>query len=326
MSVYVAVSVYYYATSTVPPPTRPAHAWISVDTIDSLPSLQPDVEVKQVWVRGAWMRVLEKDTLLNAAAVQDLLFPGYPSCQAPPPTGSESIAPVLGIAGPNPPAVAIIHSVLQNWNCSASALSSDVDIPGTLHRGWHYKSPANITLRPASTLSRFTALSGRIVAADAIVTTLIYDPPSEAGYLWDKRADALIHNQSEWYAVQETQSSPGSALARVQYRPASAVDNIVFLVLYGAAALYTRVSLAGCTVLRSRLWLLISMFTEVPLPSGLSIPQLIILSRTFLTFSIQVFLATFLAREISSSIGIAVSTVPPAVYPLFALAQCLSNA
>jgi hypothetical protein len=45
-----------------------------VDSLGSDKMLAPDISIKQAWVYGGWMKALERDTILEAVAVQERLL------------------------------------------------------------------------------------------------------------------------------------------------------------------------------------------------------------------------------------------------------------
>jgi hypothetical protein len=62
--------LYHQALST----NFPNHVWTSTESFANSERLIPDVSVKQAWIYGGWMKALERETLLEAVAVQDKLL------------------------------------------------------------------------------------------------------------------------------------------------------------------------------------------------------------------------------------------------------------
>lgn len=165
---------------------RPAaHAWISIDVANPVPSVQSDVEFRQVWICGRWMQALDKHTMVHALDAQNYLL----SNQLPHTTTTT----ILGHGGDTSPPVVTsnhgddtsphafaVHSILDGWGCSTSAISSDDDIPGTVSRQLYRQSSTNITLHPASVFKGFSS-SRRGLAADVVLITMMSKATLPAG-------------------------------------------------------------------------------------------------------------------------------------------------
>lgn len=46
--------------------------------------LIPDISIKQAWIHGSWMKALERETLMEALAIQDVLLGPTLSCNTVP--------------------------------------------------------------------------------------------------------------------------------------------------------------------------------------------------------------------------------------------------
>jgi hypothetical protein len=68
-----ALSLYHPAFS-MNCPKPPSHVWTSAESFANSESLIPEISVKQAWIYGSWMKALERDTLLGAVAIQDMLL------------------------------------------------------------------------------------------------------------------------------------------------------------------------------------------------------------------------------------------------------------
>jgi hypothetical protein len=62
------------------PTNFPNHVWTSTESFANSESLIPDISIKQAWIYGGWMKALERETLLEAVAVQDKLLGPILSC------------------------------------------------------------------------------------------------------------------------------------------------------------------------------------------------------------------------------------------------------
>lgn len=54
----------------------PRHVWTSARSIDVSDGQKADVEMRQIWVHGSYMRALEKDVLKSALTIQQSLVGG----------------------------------------------------------------------------------------------------------------------------------------------------------------------------------------------------------------------------------------------------------
>jgi len=70
----------YYPTSSVNDPKPLSHAWTSVESFANGENLTPDISIKQVWIYGSRMKALEREVLLEAVVIQDLLLSPMSSC------------------------------------------------------------------------------------------------------------------------------------------------------------------------------------------------------------------------------------------------------
>ena len=113
-------------------------------------------------------------------------------------------------------------------------------------------------MRTQSTLAWFTRMtpssSGEVVSADDLTMTMLCDDASEARRLWDEGVEALLRDHPDKWHPSWNQDAHGGR-ARIQHRAASVADGIVFLALYGAAALRIWIGMARRTMFRSRFWI-----------------------------------------------------------------------
>ena len=238
-SVSVAMFLYCFPAATTLLALNPPHAWTSVDWIDYHHPWPVEIAIRQAWIFGPWMHVLDKDTLLTALAIQNRLVSG-------------------DITLDDGKAHNAVHSVLDSWECDAERILADDDVAGTLHRASQRQSRLGITMRTQSTLAWFTRMtpssSGEVVSADDLTMTMLCDDASEARRLWDEGVEALLRDHPDKWHPSWNQDAHGGR-ARIQHRAASVADGIVFLALYGAAALRIWIGMARRTMFRSRFWI-----------------------------------------------------------------------
>jgi hypothetical protein len=228
-------------------------------------NLVPEISIKQAWIHGSRMKALEWDSMLEALAVQDLLL-GPMSCCATTPWLEDNIRKTL--AGTEVPevgtAVSFVHSPLLYWNCSKEAIESDTSIIATVNSRAHQVSPANVTLRPLSVLAGATFSFNKVVAADALVVSLIYGAESKAGELWDLRAEELAqYDESRWEVYPAASRGVRSTIVRAQSHSTDFQEKAVFSSAYGLIALYVIFKLWNMNVTKSRVTLFIVIALQV---------------------------------------------------------------
>lgn len=81
LSVAVGVALGYPTIFLSENPTAgftsiPRHVWTTARPLDASEGQKADVEMRQVWVHGSYMRALEKDVLKSALTIQQSLVGG----------------------------------------------------------------------------------------------------------------------------------------------------------------------------------------------------------------------------------------------------------
>ena len=228
-------------------------------------NLVPEISIKQAWIHGSRMKALERDSMLEALAAQDLLLGPMSSCATTPwlednvrqtPAGTE--VPKSGTA------VSFVHSPLLYWNCSREAIESDTSIIATVNRGAHQVSPTNVTLRPLSVLAGTAFSLNKVVAADALIVSLIYGAESKAGDLWDLRAEEVAqYDKSRWEVYPAVSRGVRSTIFRAQSHSTDFQEKAIFSSAYGLIALYVIFKLWNMNVIKSRATLFIVISLQV---------------------------------------------------------------
>ena len=223
------------------------------------------ISIKQAWIRGSRMKALERDAILEALAVQDLLLGPMSSCATTiwlednifnTPAGTE--------ASEVNTAVSFVHSPLLYWNCSRVAIESDNSIITTVNSRAHQVSPANVTLRPLSVLAGTTFSFNKVVAADALVVSLIYGEQSKAGDLWDLQTEELAqYDKSRWEVYPAASRGARSMTFRAQSHSTDSQEKAIFSSAYGLIALYVIFKLWNMNVIKSRATLFIVISLQV---------------------------------------------------------------
>jgi hypothetical protein len=84
VSLCVPVPFLYHSVPPVNYLVPPNHVWTSAESFANAENLMPDISIKQAWIYGSWMKALERETLLEAVAIQDLLLGPMLSCDPVP--------------------------------------------------------------------------------------------------------------------------------------------------------------------------------------------------------------------------------------------------
>ncbi|RYP48066.1 hypothetical protein DL768_005988 [Monosporascus sp. mg162] len=211
----------------------PHHVWTDAQPLEDKNGIEPDVLMRSIWVHGSYMQALEKDVLLGALELQDQLLgptahfnPRQPlgTVEVPDPMSTD-LAPkqrdafhvVNGLTNQS----WFFHSPLQYWSCSADVIAQDNDIVGTVNARKTQPTSVNVTLRHSIVFSGKRFEDRRLVAADALVVTLIHLRDSPIGRLWEQRAKVLSEKMADKWQVYiaDEPSSRNGELYEFQFRP-----------------------------------------------------------------------------------------------------------
>jgi hypothetical protein len=258
----LCVPFLYHTTSFGNDLNRLGHAWTSAESFANGESLVSNISIRQFWIHGSWMKALERETLLEAVAIQDILLGPMTNCSTMP-WHEGSI-----LKTPADADMAFFHSPLLLWNCSTAALESDNSILMTINSGARQVSPANMTLRPSSVLAGTLLSFNKLVAADALAMSLFYRAESAAGDLFDDRAELLAqHNKSRWAVYPANGRATRSRLFRFQSRAASVQDKGIVFSVYSLVALYIVFNLRNLRTLKSKVGLFLAIALQVSISS-----------------------------------------------------------
>lgn len=259
VSLGVAVPVLYRPVSVANHPRLPGRVWTSLHSLSSNSGWIPDISVKQAWIYGSWMKALERETLLEAANIHDVLLG---------PLSSYNTVHVETSASGSELAISFPHSPFLYWNSCVTAIKSDNSLLKTINSLSHQVSPANLTLRPSSVLGGIRLSYDRIIAADALIVSLFYKTGSSAGDLWDEGAEALARcDERKQNIYLASSGGTGSRLFKFQYRPISIQDKAIFFAAYSLIALYIIFSLRNLRMIKSRFNLFVTIALQVSISS-----------------------------------------------------------
>ena len=262
---------------------------------------------------GSYMKALDKDVLQTALELQDRIL-GETVDFNPRQFTQPSNAATSSITSLSPPmrdqyhainglsnSSWFFHSPLQYWSCSPHRIAEDKDIIGTVNAHSHQSTSVNVTLRHSIVFSGKRFENQRLVAADAIVITLIHMRDSPVGRQWERNAEELARSKtSRWRIYPADGRSLANTLYEFRFQPLSIQDDLFLGIAYTLTSIYFIWSLAKMRALKSRLGLLCAVTSQI----GVSI------------------MSSF---TICAVLKIDLSKIPREAYPLVVLTVGLEN-
>lgn len=260
------------------------------------------------------MKALEPNVLMSALEIQDQIL--GPTKNFDPRGGSMSVKTRLDLpASTITPDIRdmmhasngitdaswFFHSPLQYWSCDPARLAAEEDIITAVNQGSSQATSVNVTLRHSTVFSGKRFENHRLVAADALVITLVHMLDSPVGRHWEERAKELADSKSDkWRLYPADGRSLASTLYEFRFQRLSFQDDVFLCAAYALTAFYFFVSLTKLRALKSRLGLILAVATQI----GVSIMSSFTICAIF---------------------KIDVSKIPREVYPLVVLTVGLEN-
>ncbi|GAP89129.1 putative srebp cleavage activating protein [Rosellinia necatrix] len=255
----------------------PHHVWTDAHLLDEKATCEPDVIMRSIWIHGSYFQALDKDILLGALELQDeLLGPtvNFSPQQRPGslelPTEAtkyitlkqrDSLHVVNGLTNES----WFFHSPLQYWSCSSDRIEQDRDILTTVNQRKNQPTSVNVTLRHSIVFSGKRFEDRRLVAADALVITLIHRRDSPMGSLWQDRVQAIADSMADKWQVITPDDRKQSQLYEFQFRLMSRVDAILLGSAYSLVLLYFLFSLSKLRAVKSKIGLMVTVVVQIAL-------------------------------------------------------------
>ncbi|KAK8855258.1 sterol-sensing domain of SREBP cleavage-activation-domain-containing protein [Apiospora arundinis] len=254
----------------------PHHVWTDAQPLEGKGPIEPDVIMRYIWVHGNYFEALDRDLLLGALELQDeLLGPTTnfnPLQESPLEVADASTA--LHLSNEQRDAFHIIngvtdeswffHSPLQYWSCDPQKIDNDLNILGTVNARKTQQSSVNVTLRHSIVFSGKRFEDRRLVAADALVITLIHRRNSPIGRIWQTKAQELAAKMSDRYDVYPRDGvSMPSQLYEFQFRPLSIQDILALGIAYSLTLAYFVVSLSKLRAVKSKMGLIVTVIAQL---------------------------------------------------------------
>ncbi|KAL7817040.1 sterol-sensing domain of SREBP cleavage-activation domain-containing protein [Trichoderma aethiopicum] len=267
----------------------PNHVWTAAQPLPYDSAASPDIVMRSIWVHSSYMQALSPDVLLSALDLQDELLgttqdfgPGASFGQLPSagsdfdsdsdsgphsdpdtaltPAQRDALHIVNGLTNQS----WIFQSPLLYWNCSRDRILADDDILATVNNNKNQSTPANITLRHSIVFSGKRFEDRRLLAADALVITLLYRRDSPVGRRWEAVAPTLPAKVGdEWDIYPPSGNVSASKLYEFQFRPMSVQDSVVLALAYTLALVYFLQQVSKLRAVKSKFGLIVTVVTQI---------------------------------------------------------------
>lgn len=253
----------------------PHHVWTDAQPLQDKASVQPDVFMRSIWVHGSYMQALDKDVLLGALELQNELLgstehfsprQGAPATERPDPMAvsltphqRDSFHIVNGLTNQS----WFFHSPLQYWSGVAQDVQDDHDIIQTVNERKTQSTSVNVTLRHSIVFAGKRFEDRRLVAADALVITLIHLRDSPIARIWQQKAAAITERMAtKWHVY------PGGEAGQFyefQFRPMSISDTVMLGITHIIVLVYFLISLSKLRAVKSRVGLMVTVVSQIVL-------------------------------------------------------------
>lgn len=290
----------------------PHHVWTAAQPLPDNVSIEPDVIMRSIWIHADYMQALDVGVLAAALDIQDQLLGPTERFD---PVKSRGVA--VQEAGRLPMATSqrdalhiangvtnqswFFHSPLLYWGCSKRQIMSDKDIISTVNDNKNQSTSENVTLRHSTVFSGKHFEDRRLLAADALVITLLHLPDSPIGRQWEQIAPLLPGTVGRGWDIYPSDGHiTESQLYEFQFRPISLYDILSLTIAYGLTLVYFLASLTKLRAIKSK--------------TGLAI-----------TVATQIAISIMTSFTVCAIFDIDLSRIPRASYPLVVLAMSLEN-
>lgn len=290
----------------------PLHVWTDAQPLGERPAVEPDVIMRSIWIHGSYMKALHHDVLLGALDLQDEILGPTTNFNPRRPRNDVAITnPESNFSRNERDSFHVIngltdqswffHSPLLYWACDANKIEQDPDYLGTVNEKKTQPTSVNVTLRHSIVFSGKQFEDRRLVAADALVITLLHLRDSPVGRQWERKTHEYAARVADkWDVFPSDGRSTGSQLYEFQFRPISLQDTVLLSLAYVLTAAYFMLSLSKIRAVKSKLGLIITVVAQIVMS--------IVSSLT-----------------ICAILRIDLSRIPRAAYPLVLMAMSLEN-
>ncbi|KUI56803.1 Sterol regulatory element-binding protein cleavage-activating protein [Cytospora mali] len=305
----------YTTDYTIAAPNLPLHVWTDAQPLGiggDKHVVEPDVIMRTIWVHGSYMEALNREVLLGALELQDEILGPTTNYNPRQPTNSielldqhadlsrkerDTFHVINGLTNQS----WFFHSPLLYWACDAETIERDSSLLKTVNEKKTQPTSVNITLRHSIVFSGKSFEDRRLIAADALVVTLLHRPDSPVGRQWERKLERLVARRTDkWDVFPPNGVSAGSQLYEFQFRPISMQDAIVLSLAYSLTITYFLLSLSKIRAVKSKLGLIV-------------------------TVVVQIAMSIISSLTVCAVLRIDLSRIPRAAYPLVLTAMSLEN-
>ncbi|CAG8962205.1 hypothetical protein HYFRA_00005257 [Hymenoscyphus fraxineus] len=255
----------------------PNHVWTSAQPFDGDSHTRPDVVMRSLWIHGSYMKALEPDVLQTALEIQNEILgstlnfnPRRTSIGQQPTVNAmdqdlttemrDSFHAINGLSNSS----WFFHSPLLYWGCSKENIASDHEIIQTVNNRSSQSTSVNVTLRHSIVFSGKRFENRRLVAADALVITLVHMLDSPVGRLWEKKAQEIAQRGSnQWRIIPPDPKSHESTLYEFRFQPLSLGDDVVLSILLIISLAYYYKNVRKMRALNSRAGLITATLVQL---------------------------------------------------------------
>ncbi|KAI3392884.1 hypothetical protein diail_5017 [Diaporthe ilicicola] len=268
--------------------------------------------MRTIWVHGSYMKALDREVLLGALELQDEVLGPTTDFNPRRPTSSvPRLDPQADLTQQDRDAFHVVngltnqswffHSPLQYWACDADNIARDPDFISTVNEKKTQPTSVNVTLRHSIVFSGKKFEDRRLIAADALVITLLHLQDSPVGRQWGRKtAECAARMADKWDVFPADGVSAGSQLFEFQFRPISIQDAILLSLAYLLTTSYFLLSLSKIRAVKSKLGLTVTVVA-------------------------QILMSIVSSLTVCALFRIDLSRIPRAAYPLVLMAMSLEN-
>lgn len=232
----------------------PHQAWTTAKSIEN-GNATIDVELRQIWIHGSYMEALKKEVLQRALKVQQSLFLEDQPSNAIPALSDGLRSGTLDWG---------YHSPLMYWNSSAQILEADTDVLRTINTQRLGYSSLNVALRPGSVLAGKRFSRNDLLAADALVITLINKFDDGIGSQWQEKMKHLRQDVcQDCVLFPDDGHVTNHRVYEFSLTPLSFREHIALGFAYGCMAVYVLVSFRRMRAFHSRFGLVVTAITQM---------------------------------------------------------------
>lgn len=290
----------------------PLHVWTDAQPLNERPVAEPDVIMRTIWVHGSYMKALDRQVILGALELQDEILGPMGDFDPQQPADSvlsqdtpvdlttkerDTFHVINGLTNQS----WFFHSPLQYWSCDANNILQDHDILATVNEKKKQPTSVNGTLRHSIVFSGKHFEDRKLIAADALVITLIHLRDSPVGKQWVRKTEEVASRMADkWDIFPQHGVALQHQLFEFQFRPISMQDTIILGLAYGLTATYFVLSLSKIRAVKSKLGLMVTAVAQIAL-------------------------AIMSSLTVCALFKIDLSRIPRAAYPLVLMAMSLEN-